>query len=148
MKEFDTIKMNKKGHIGVIIWIESVNALNEALLKELDEAIDQFQDDGEVRTLIITGSCEREFSGGADLREFGISFHKVFNRIERYPKPVIAAINGYASGAGCELAMACHFRLMVDDETASVSPSFTFITFYLFKKDKAKPHFLVPTKEI
>ena len=122
MKKFDMIKMEKEENIGVItIDRPPVNALNEATLQELDEAINEFQEDEEVRVLIITGGGEKAFSAGADLKEFGISFQPVFNRVERCKKPVIAAINGYALGGGCELAMACHFRIMAENATIGLT---------------------------
>ena len=122
MKKFDVIKMEKEENIGVItIDRPPVNALNEATLQELNEAINEFQKDEEVRVLIITGGGEKAFSAGADLKEFGISFQPVFNRVERCKKPVIAAINGYALGGGCELAMACHFRIMAENATIGLT---------------------------
>jgi len=122
MKKFDAIKMEKEENIGVItIDRPPVNALNEATLQELDESINEFQEDEEVRVLIITGGGEKAFSAGADLKEFGISFQSVFNRVERCKKPVLAAINGYALGGGCELAMACHFRIMAENATIGLT---------------------------
>lgn len=99
-----------------------MNALNIALLQEIKEAVSMVQQDREVRGIIITGSGEKAFAAGADISEFAAflpeeaqkmsaSGHEVMNAIENSVKPVIAAVNGFALGGGCELALACHFRL-------------------------------------
>ncbi len=99
-----------------------LNALNHETLTELDEAISQAIGDESIRALVITGSGEKAFVAGADIAELaqtdaisGLRFaefgQQVMNRIENSPKPVIAAVNGFALGGGCELAMACHLRL-------------------------------------
>jgi enoyl-CoA hydratase/carnithine racemase len=97
------------------------NAISEALVQELHAAVGAVQDDDAVRSVILTGAGERIFCAGADL---GSAFsggnvdtfirfgNSVLRKIERFPKPVIAAINGHALGGGCEIAMACHFRLL------------------------------------
>src|SRR5207249_553933 len=97
------------------------NAISEPLMRELNEALNEVEHDDTVRSVIITGAGDRIFCAGADL---GSAFsggdvdafirfgNDVVRRIERFPKPVIAAINGHALGGGCEIAMACHFRLV------------------------------------
>src|SRR5215467_4410691 len=97
------------------------NAISEALIRELNDALNSVRDDDSVRSVIITGAGDKIFCGGADLGsafsggdvEAFIRFgNSVMRKIERFPKPVVAAINGHAMGGGMEIAMACHFRLM------------------------------------
>jgi enoyl-CoA hydratase len=99
-----------------------LNALNGETLRELDEAVEQIAADDEVRVVIITGAGEKAFVAGADIafmqtltpleaRQFSRLGQKVFSKIENLPQPVIAAINGFALGGGCELAMACDIRI-------------------------------------
>lgn len=97
------------------------NAISEQLMKDLNDALSSVEGDDAVRSVILTGSGDRIFCAGADL---GSAFsggnvdtfirfgNGVLRRIERFPKPVIAAMNGHALGGGCEIAMACHFRLL------------------------------------
>jgi enoyl-CoA hydratase/carnithine racemase len=100
------------------------NPINFAVLNELDEVFTKWEKDKAVRAVIITGAGQRGFSAGFDLKTAGTPDgekamsrgQEVFGHIEKYPRPVIAAINGFALGGGCELAMACHFRLMLDSQ--------------------------------
>lgn len=122
MDKSDVIKIEKDETTGIItIDRPPVNALNEATLQKLDKAVNMLQEDNNIRVLIVTGSGETAFSAGADLKEFGISFQSVFNKFERCKKPVIAAINGYALGGGCELALACHFRIISENATIGLA---------------------------
>ncbi len=101
---------------------EKLNALNDAVIGELGEAANRVADEAEIRGAIITGAGEKAFVAGADIGELARANRleaqtlsqkgsQVFRRIERCPKPVIAAVNGFALGGGCELAMACHVRI-------------------------------------
>src|SRR5262244_4625870 len=108
------------------------NAISEALIRELNDALNSVRDDDSVRSLIITGAGDKIFCGGADLSsalsggdvEAFIRFgNSVMRKMERFPKPIIAAINGHAMGGGCEIAMACHLRLL--KETARMGQTET-----------------------
>ncbi len=100
---------------------DSLNALSASLLDELDDAVTKIQDSAEIEAVIVTGAG-RAFVAGADIDEIsrldssaGLRFcergQAVFSRLERLEKPVVGAVNGFALGGGCELAMACHMRL-------------------------------------
>ncbi|HLV23357.1 MAG TPA: enoyl-CoA hydratase-related protein [Moheibacter sp.] len=102
---------------------QALNALNKELLGEISSFLDEAENNPEIRVLILTGSGEKSFVAGADIKEFsdfnasqGESLakegqEKVFDKLENFPKPVIAAVNGFALGGGLELAMAAHFRI-------------------------------------
>jgi enoyl-CoA hydratase/carnithine racemase len=122
---YENLIVEQEENIGIITLNRPpANPINLAVLNELDEVFSKWEKDKTVRAIIITGAGERGFSAGFDLKTAGTPDgekamsrgQEVFNRIEKYPKPVIAAINGFALGGGCELAMSCHFRIMLDSE--------------------------------
>ncbi len=104
---------------------DKLNALNKTVLSELDKVVETIYKDENIKAAIITGEGQKAFVAGADIAEFievsddrGPELAKrgqdIFSKIENCPKPIIAAVNGFALGGGCELAMACHFRLASD----------------------------------
>jgi len=99
-----------------------LNALNAQTVGEIGEAFEQVRNDDAVKAVILTGGGEKAFVAGADIAELAKMTpitgkataergQRIFANIERFPKPVIAAINGFALGGGCELALACHIRI-------------------------------------
>ena len=118
-------------HIGKVITAtitrpKALNALNSEVLRELHDLIENLYRDDEIRGLILTGEGEKAFVAGADIKELAIlnraqalelaeKGQSLFKKIEDCPKPIIAAINGFALGGGCELAMACHIRIATEN---------------------------------
>jgi enoyl-CoA hydratase len=103
---------------------DKLNALNEATRAGICATLARLEDDADVRVVILTGAGQKAFIAGADIGEFEgrtpVAQHRVmtgtnvFDTMERFPKPVIAAINGFCLGGGCELAMACDIRIASD----------------------------------
>lgn len=105
---------------------EKLNALNRKVKSELKEVFSAVKDDNAIRVVILTGIGEKSFVAGTDIqelneldqekgKEFSAAGQELFNLIENLGKPVIAAVNGYALGGGCELALACHVRIAADN---------------------------------
>ncbi len=101
---------------------QALNALNWQTMTELQSALESVRADDNVSGVIITGAGEKSFVAGADIKElasknpvtakeFSLQSQEILRYIERFPKPVIAAVNGFCLGGGCELAMACHIRI-------------------------------------
>jgi enoyl-CoA hydratase len=121
---FETLLLDREEGFAVITLNRPpANAISEQLMKDLDAALDSVVADDSVRSVIITGTGDKIFCAGADLGsafsggdvDVFIRFgNAVLRKIERFPKPVIAAMNGHALGGGCEIAMACHLRLLKD----------------------------------
>lgn len=101
---------------------DKLNALNKDVFTDLNTVLDEIENNPEIRSVIITGAGQKAFVAGADISEFG-GYNKeeamalarrgqvIFSRIENCRKPIVAAVNGFALGGGCELSMACHFRI-------------------------------------
>lgn len=105
---------------------DKLNALNKTVMEELSAAVDEVYNNHSINAAIITGAGPKSFVAGADISEFiGLSVDEgkalakkgqdIFFKIENAPKPIIACVNGFALGGGCEMAMACHFRIASDN---------------------------------
>ena len=125
MKQENNIQLQIENKIGLITICreKQLNALNQGVLESLSVTLDELNNNKMVRALVITGQGNKSFVAGADIKEFqhfnneeGKKLaqngqHRVFDKIENFSKPIIAAVNGYALGGGLELAIACHIRV-------------------------------------
>lgn len=125
---FKNILLEKKGTTAIVTMNrpDKLNALNHETLSELEQVFTELKNDKNVFVVIITGSGQKAFIAGADISElnkldilsaksFAERGQRIFNLIENLDKPVIAAVNGFALGGGCELALACHIRLVSEN---------------------------------
>lgn len=128
MSDLTYVRVEWDGEIAVVTVDrqDKLNALNADVVRELGEVVVSLRDDDAVRGVIVTGAGNKAFVAGADIAELarmtpvsGVGVSRegqhVFREIERFPKPVVAAVGGYALGGGCELALACHLRVASAD---------------------------------
>ena len=121
------VKLEQQGHVGILTIDrqEALNALNSQVLGDLDTALDEVEANEDIYVVILTGAG-RSFVAGADIgemkqfssidgRNFGIHGGNVFLKLENLSKPVIAAVNGFALGGGCEISMACDIRVAAEN---------------------------------
>ena len=126
--EFKNLRLDKRSPLAVVTIDRPkvLNALNAETLAELSEIFEELAADPEIRVILLAGAGDRAFVAGADIRElaaltpeegraYSLRGQGVLRRIETLGKPVIACIQGFALGGGCELAMACTLRLAADD---------------------------------
>jgi enoyl-CoA hydratase len=122
MSEVLTLQRDARAVILSVNRPQALNALNKEVFDALDDWFARAEGDPSIGGIILTGAGEKAFVAGADIKEFADFTpeqalalsrrgQQVFGRIERFPKPVIAAVNGFALGGGCELALACHVRV-------------------------------------
>jgi enoyl-CoA hydratase len=123
MSDFETIVVEKRGSVALLTINrpDKLNALGAKVHEEGVAALEELRTDPEIRVLVITGSGEKSFIAGADISEFKgqtpvsqramFLENTLFNSIDRFPKPVIAMINGFCLGGGCEVALACDLRI-------------------------------------
>ena len=120
----DVLRIEQQGNVKVITLNrpKSLNALNKEVIQALEDTFRSIEGDASIQGVILTGEGERAFAAGADITEFqnleakdgeafAVKGQEVFSLIEHCTKPVIAVVNGFALGGGCELAMACHMRI-------------------------------------
>lgn len=125
--DFKTLLFEISDHIALITINrpDKLNALNHLTLQELNQAFESVSDNDEIKGVLLTGAGGKAFVAGADISEiqklsledgkaFAIFGQEIFTRVENLTKPVIALINGYALGGGCELAMSCHLRFATE----------------------------------
>jgi enoyl-CoA hydratase len=121
---YKTLLTNLENHLFTVTINrpDKLNALNTDVMNDLDAVLDEIERNSDIRAVILTGAGQKGFVAGADISEFvglqkeeGQALAKkgqdIFFRIENNSKPIVAAVNGFALGGGCELAMSCHFRI-------------------------------------
>jgi len=125
--EYENLVVDKKDNICIItINRPPANSWSLAAIEEFEKILEQIEDDKDIRVVVLTGAGEKCFSAGMDVADAGKSPHigakgrEVWRRVDRFEKPIIAAINGHALGGGLELALSAHFRIMMDSPKAKV----------------------------
>jgi enoyl-CoA hydratase/carnithine racemase len=125
--DLENMILEKDGHIATItINRPPANVWNLAAMDDLTVVLDEVENDKNIRVVLLTGSGEKCFSAGfdvsdaANVKEVAAKGRILWRRIDRFAKPFIAVLNGHALGGGLELAMCCHFRIMVDSEKAKI----------------------------
>jgi enoyl-CoA hydratase/carnithine racemase len=124
---YENVTLEIKEHVAILsLNHPPANAVNLATLTDFNLALDDIEKDETIRVLIVTGKGEKGFCAGFDVSDAangekcGVLGQETWTRVSRLPIPVIAAVNGFALGGGCELALACHFRVMVNTEKARI----------------------------
>ncbi len=126
--DYSSLLLTREEDIAIVTFNRPkvLNALNHVTMEELSAVLDELADESDIRCIILTGAGEKAFVAGADINElraiasvadgaaFAAKGQTVLFKVENFDKPVIAAINGYALGGGCELAMACDIRVAAD----------------------------------
>lgn len=126
--DYSSLMLTREEDIAIVTFNRPkvLNALNHVTMEELSAVLDELADESDIRCIILTGAGEKAFVAGADINElraiasvadgaaFAAKGQTVLFKVENFDKPVIAAINGYALGGGCELAMACDIRVAAD----------------------------------
>ena len=125
--EYENLIYENKDRIAwVTINRPLANSWSLAAMEDFEKILDEIENDPDVRVVVITGAGEKCFSAGMDVADAGKSRglgdkgRELWRRVDRFEKPTIAAINGYALGGGLELALACHFRIMSDSPKAKI----------------------------
>lgn len=128
--EFNKIRLElTDGYAVIYLNNPPVNALGQALLKDLQRALDEIEPNPDIRALIITGEGSKVFCAGADISEFAaraqgilpeVEGGDLFRRLELFPKPVIAALNGSSYGGGTEMALSCHLRILASEASMAL----------------------------
>ncbi len=123
MSSYETLLVEKRGAVAIVTINrpDKLNALNIKMREEGAQALDELSRDDSVRVLVFTGAGEKSFVAGADIKEFEgrtanmqrevMLQRSLFNAVDSFPKPVIAMVNGFCLGGGCELALACDIRI-------------------------------------